>query len=107
MWSVMKRALILAVALTALAGCGASGGSKNGDKYPQAAIDNFNKQCVASGGGTNDVKDRCNCVIGKLQDRVKYKDFQAADTAIKNKKQPTKATLDEIDKAVSDCRKEG
>jgi ABC-type phosphate/phosphonate transport system substrate-binding protein len=100
----MKKALIVAVALTALAGCGASS-SSNGDKYPQSAIDNFTKQCVASGGGTNDVKDRCNCVIDKLQDRVSFDDFKKADDAIRTNKQPEKKTIDEIDKAVSDCRK--
>jgi ABC-type phosphate/phosphonate transport system substrate-binding protein len=102
----MKKALIVAAALTALAGCGTSSSSK-GDKYPQAAVDNFIKQCVASGGGTNDVKDRCTCVIDKLQNRVKFADFKKADDAIKNKKQPPKATIDAIDKAVSDCRKSG
>jgi ABC-type phosphate/phosphonate transport system substrate-binding protein len=103
----MKRAVILVATAAALAGCGASGGSKNTDKYPQQAVDNFTKQCVASGGGTNDVKDRCTCVIDKLQNRVKFADFKKADEAIKNKRQPAKSTLDEIDKAVSDCRKKG
>jgi hypothetical protein len=102
----MKKALIVAAALTALAGCGASS-SNNGDKYPKDAVSNFTNQCVASGGGTNDVKDRCNCVIDKLQDRVGYDDFKKADDAIRQNKTPDKKTIDEIDKAVSDCRKEG
>jgi ABC-type phosphate/phosphonate transport system substrate-binding protein len=99
----MKKALIVAAALTALAGCGASSNSDKA-KYPKEAVDNFNRQCVSSGGGTNDVKDRCQCVIDKLQDRVKFDDFKAADDAIKNNQEPKKATLDEINKAVSDCR---
>ena len=101
----MKKALIVAAALTALAGCGASS-KTNSDKYPKEAVNNFTTQCVSSGGGTNDVKDRCKCVIDKLQDRVKFDDFKKADDAIRNKKTPEKATIDAIDKAVSDCRKE-
>jgi hypothetical protein len=99
----MKKLLIVAAALLALAGCGAS--SNNGGKYPKEAVNNFTKTCVASGGGTNDVKDRCNCVIEKLQDRVSFDDFKKADEAIRANKQPEKKTIDAIDKAVSDCRK--
>jgi hypothetical protein len=102
----MKKALIVAAALTALAGCGASS-NNNGDKYPKEAVANFTKQCISSGGGTNDVKDRCQCVIDKLQDRVSFDDFKKADDAIRKNQKPEKATIDEIDKAVSDCRKEG
>jgi hypothetical protein len=46
-------------------------------------------------------------VIDKLQDRVGYDDFKKADDAIRQNKTPDKKTIDEIDKAVSDCRKEG
>jgi hypothetical protein len=102
----MKRALIVVVAATALAGCGSSNKNNGGD-YPKTVIADFTKNCVASGGGTNDVKDRCKCVIGKIQDRVDFADFKKADDAIRNGTKPDKAVIDDENQAVSDCRKEG
>jgi uncharacterized protein YcfL len=103
----LKKAILVALAALALAGCGTSNDKTKGG-YPQEAVDNFTTACIKTAGGSQEAKTRCNCVIDKLQSSLSYNEFKAADSAYRN--DPSKLdpnSKKKIDQATSDCRKEG
>ena len=102
---ILKRALILIGAAVALAGCGSSSES-GGEDYPKEARDNFVTACVKTGGGES-ARERCTCVIDKLEEKVSYEDFKAADTALKENKQPKEEVSKLLEESATECRKEG
>ena len=101
----MKKALILLGIAATLAGCGSSSDS-GGEDYPKEARDAFVSDCVKSGGGES-VRERCTCVIDKLEDTVDYEDFKAVDAALRKGQEGDKEVVDDIEKAATECRKEG
>jgi hypothetical protein len=104
----VKKALLVLGVGVALAGCGSSdSGGGGGDKYPDSARKAFLDACTKSAGGGSSADDRCNCVIDKLEENVSFDDFKKADEALRQGKSVDSGTQDEIEKATSDCRKDG
>jgi hypothetical protein len=81
----------------ALAGCGGGDGD---DGYPEEARSNFVRSCDAQ---PNASKDVCECALDELERTVPYKEFKAADDAIREGEQPKKATSDKLTAAVEGC----
>jgi hypothetical protein len=110
----MRKTLLAALlALVAFAGCTSGSNTTTssgaGKKYPPEARQNFIDNCSSvaakTGGGTpaSHVK-ACTCVIDKIEGKLSYDDFKAADTDIRENKPLPKNLKDPIDKATADCR---
>jgi hypothetical protein len=106
---------LVAVLAIGLAGCTTSQDNANTKNYPQEAKDNFVDMCASEaakarpGGDDKQRRTDCNCIVGKLEDRLPYDrkgggdSFKDADTAIKDGKDLPSGVKDDLDKATADC----
>ena len=117
----MRKTLTALVAVLAigLAGCTTSQDNANTKNYPQEAKDNFVDMCASEaakarpGGDDKQRRTDCNCIVGKLEDRLPYDrkgggdSFKDADTAIKDDKQVPAAVNDDLSAARDACGQRG
>ena len=92
----MRSWLALAFAVVGLVACG--GGGEDG--YPQESIDAFVQECRAQ---PNTSELQCRCVVERLQESMPYEEFERADVALKENRQPDEATLEKLRAAVTAC----
>ncbi len=92
----MRSAAALAFAVVGLAGCGGDGE----DGYPQESIDAFVQECRAQ---LNTSERQCSCVIERLQEAMPYEEFEAADKALKENREPDEASVEKLRAAVTAC----
>jgi hypothetical protein len=69
--------------------------------YPDAAVRDFVDACVRS---PPDEERTCRCVVDDLQTRLPYRDFAAADRAIRRGQPPSARARGAIDVATRECR---
>ena len=94
----MTRPILLGLlAAGALVGCG---GGDEDEGYPAEARTNFVRSCDAQ---PNASKQVCECALDELERTVPYKEFKAADDAIREGDQPKQATSDKLTAAVEGC----
>lgn len=69
--------------------------------YPAPAVRRFVAECVRA---APDERRTCSCVIGDLQTRLPYRDFAAADRAIRDGRPLPQPARREFDAATRYCR---
>jgi hypothetical protein len=104
----LSPSLVALLAAGAIAGCGGGdddggGGDSGGDRYPQAARENFVRSCDEQPNAERSV---CECALERLEETVPFEDFEAADTAIREGEEPDKATSEKLTAAVERCVEE-
>jgi len=80
---------------------GAGGGGSKGPRYPYpaATVRTFVDSCAKDGS-----RAVCQCTIDKLQETLPFKDFDAADRAIRQKQELSPRTRELINQATEGCR---
>jgi hypothetical protein len=86
---------VLATA-AALAACG--GGDEG---YPEDAVDRFVEACTAQQTGT---EEACRCVVDRLEERIPFDEFEAADDAVRAGREPSDEFSVAFGQAVEQCR---
>ena len=74
----MKRFVVGAVGVLAVALSVACSGGDNGNKFPDEVRKNFLTSCTQSGGNDK----QCNCALEKLESKYKVKEFQDLEKRI-------------------------
>jgi hypothetical protein len=92
----LRSGLVVACAVVALAACG--GGGEDG--YPQESIDAFVRECNEQ---PNADQDQCRCVVERLQETMPYEEFERADVALKENREPPAAAIEKLRAAVTAC----
>jgi hypothetical protein len=83
-------------------GIGSEAGSGvNGPRYPYpaATVREFVSSCAENGS-----RAVCECTIERLQQTLPFKDFDAADRAIRQERPLSDSTRKTIDEATESCR---
>ena len=92
----MRSRLALAFAVVGLVACGGNGE----DGYPQESIDAFVQECRAQ---PNTSELQCRCVVERLQESMPYEEFERADIALKENREPDRASIEKLRAAVTAC----
>jgi hypothetical protein len=94
----LRSGLALAFAVVGLVACG--GGDGDGDGYPQESIDAFVQECRAQPSTS---EGQCRCVVERLQESMPYEEFERADIALKENREPAEASIEKLRTAVTAC----
>ena len=69
-------------------------------EYPPATVDEFVEACAT----TSAQREVCSCTIDRLQSTLPFRDFAAADRAIRAERPVARRTRALIDDATEACR---
>jgi hypothetical protein len=92
----LRSGLALGFAVVGLAACGGDGE----EGYPQESIDAFVQECREQ---PNTSERQCRCVVERLQESMPYEEFERADVALKENREPDEASIEKLRAAVTAC----